>query len=289
MRHAIYGTLLLLLLVPITALKARVLQSEPANVKYDDWLITNGQRQEFKIRVELFLPDGQPASDFEVQAQYQYQKQDTRLKIDANRITANLSMIENGQFPELKVATYDGRFLKTVDFPTHDLRRLCAEGMKVTLTPARQITLRVVDPAGKPVANASVINQGTKTNADGIAVLKVPTDEVFRGWNVIAPDGSAGTLGVQDLSSEQARANEFEIKTTAKGIRQTIKLVDADGNPVPDVQTIPNPMDRAVRKVPIKGYPMRTDSNGQVEIVWLTKLPGPRKNQGLRQQLAGGR
>ncbi len=276
MRHAIYGTLLLILLVPVTALKARVLQSEPANVKYEDWLITNGQRQEFKIRVELFLPDGQPASDFEVQAQYQNQKQDTRLKIDGNRITANLSMIENGQFPELKVATYDGRFLKTVDFPTHDLRRWCAEGMKVTLTPARQITLRVVDPAGKPVANASVINQGTKTNAAGIAVLKVPADEVFRGWNVIAPDGSAGTLGVQDLSSEQAKANEFEIKTTAKGIRQTIKLVDADGNPVPDIQTIPNPMDRAVRKIPIKGYPMRTDSNGEVEIVWLTKLPGPR-------------
>ena len=251
-------------------------QTEEAVPKYDDWLITDKDQIKFKIRVDVFLPDGQPAQEFSVQLQSMNRRVNSAVNIESNQVTAILPLLQYGLPPEMVIATDDGRFQKNVVFPSHEMRKLGAEGMKVTLDSIRMITIRVVDEQKSPVADANVMcGKSSKTDANGIVSIPVAAGTTPPNVYVIAPDGRAGCLKMFLLATDEANASEFEV-VLQKGVLQTIKIVDENGNPVPDLLVTPQPMDRTVTAVPEHGYPVVADNHGEAKLTWLPTPPGVR-------------
>ncbi|MEL7500448.1 MAG: thioredoxin family protein [Planctomycetota bacterium] len=275
MWKSICCAILLASLIQATSLLAcapqdRASTPETATPKYDDWLLVDGDQTKFKIRIEVFLPAGQPASDFTARLQQPDRNIDSNIEQTANRLTTVLAADLFGQYPSMVLSTFDGRFYKEVVFPRHDMRRLCAEGLKVTLEPRRSISIRVLDD-GQPVSNARVFGrQSVMTNSNGVAIVNASPND--RRFSAIAPDGKVGILRFSDLTPEQIRKDEFQIDIT-NGVRQTIRAIDDNGNPVPDVMIMPQSRDRSIELIPTKGFPITLDDRGETEVTWLPNLP----------------
>ncbi len=250
-------------------------QHDDVTTKYDDWLIA--EEQLYKIRVDVFLPDGQPANDFQVQFRLANQRVDQKSRVDGNRITAWLSVFDHGTLSELWINTNDGRFIKKLRFQGPDIRKSCANGVRADLVPVRRIRVHVVDHESNPIPNASLIGESVRTNGDGDAFVELPANETPIRFSVIAPNGEVGLLNLYD-KPEKAKAGEFELKTIPHEgtVKQTIRLLDENGDPARYLAINPQPMDRTVTLVPEKGYPMRTDGNGEAQVTWIPGLPGPR-------------
>ena len=132
-----------------------------------------------------------------------------------------------------------------------------------------------VDQDSNPIPNATLVDHALKTNADGLAIIKMPADQPLLRISARAPDGTAAVISFYD-QPDKAKLNEFELmtKSRAQGTTQTIRLVDDNGEPVANVGLIPQPMDRKIGAVAEKGYPMSSDENGEVQITWVPEVPG---------------
>ena len=120
----------------------------------------------------LFLPDGQPASDFKAEFFNSQEKLDLKMVVENSRVTANLVELGKAQFPKLKVSTNDGRFIQAIQFDRFEIRHICETGLQSTLQPVRQITICVVDENDKPVIDAELIGTNTKTDEGGKAFIR---------------------------------------------------------------------------------------------------------------------
>ncbi len=244
-------------------------QLESSKAKYDDWISDDGQR--FKIRLDVVLPDGQPASDFTAKI-LDPDKQDW-IKIVGNKITANLNVKAYSQLGTLKVATNDGRFLKFVSFPAHDLRNIAAKGQAIALAPVKTINVRVVDPTGTPVPDATV-NGTYTTDKNGLTSVQHPLDIPLYSISAIAPNRDAGTIYFSRLTKEEQDQDVLEIKLQG-GFKQTVKLIDDRGNPAVGVQIIPQTMGTGGAFVSAN-HKRKTNEKGEVLLTWFPKLPGAR-------------
>lgn len=245
------------------------------SAKYDDWLIESGGQLRFKIRIELLLPSGKPAEDCDIRAVANGRPIHQSIRIEKNQVIATLEPFRYGQLPELIVETRDGRYMGNIEFPAHQVRKLSQEGMVIRLSPARQISVRVVDQQGGPVEGAFLTRQRIRTDEDGLALFSMQSDAKPLSFSVTTKDGRFGFLDLEKLKPENRQAEPLEIKLRPAGKKQTIKLIDEDGDGVPHVWITPQPMDRRCVYIPLDGYPMKTDENGEAEIIWRSSLPGP--------------
>ena len=105
-------------------------QQEATKPKFEDWLLTDGEDQQYKVRIDVFLPNGKPAADFTAHFQKNRNRIDQGCEIEGNRITALLSAFEHGTFAELVIATNDDLFMKKLLFPGFEMREICAGGIE---------------------------------------------------------------------------------------------------------------------------------------------------------------
>ena len=252
--------------------KAFFLQSETANPKYDDWLKTDGNKQLFKVRMDVFHPDGKPAEDLQIQFKNPRKKPARQEHaIVENRISVWLETGDNGFFPPMQIKTGDGRFMANVTMQGQDIRKHCANGMRVDLVPICQIRVHVVDKNSRPAANARLVDHGTVTDAQGNAFIEMPRNEFRYRFSVIGSEGDVGVLKLYD-KPDQAKASVFEIQLTDKYAKRTIRLLDEKGNRAKHVGFTPQPMDRKIDVVAEFGYPVISDENGEVKVLL---IPGP--------------
>lgn len=249
-------------------------QQPPA--KYDDWLESDGQNQRFKVRAEVFLPDGQPAEDLIVEFRYHNQPVEQKYEVEDNKVTAWLSTFDSsGFFAELFVKTKDDRFAKTQTFPGESIRQTCVTGIRIDLVPMRQIQLHVVNQDNQPIPEAAVLGYSAKTDANGNALIKIPNDEKVFRFDVLAPNGDVGQLNLTDKPL-LANDDSFEIELFSEldTTKQTIRLLDEDKRPVASVRIMPQRWSGRTSFVAECGLPMKTDENGEVHLTWIPSLPG---------------
>ncbi len=252
-------------------------QSDKDVGKYGDWLISVGKRLLYKVRIDVFLPDGQPAKDFHFEYRIGGRKVDQKSRLDGNRLTVWLSVWNNGGFAKIFIKTKDGKLAKTLQIMGQNIRQHCSKGICLELVPARRVRINVFDHKSKLIENARIIGEGVKTNSKGLALIHVPVDEPRTRISVIAPNGEVGLLNLFD-TPEQAKKGEFNIETfpLGKTKKQTIRLIDQDGDPVKHLMMSPQPMDRKINLVPDQGFPVISDKNGEAKFNWIPGLPGPR-------------
>jgi hypothetical protein len=271
---------LLLLSFAISRSAASTPQEAATEPRFDDWLIVHGKQIQFRVRIDVFLPNGQPASDLAVEAQSGNGSPDPKLDVNSNRVTAVLAAGSWGRFPALTVSTNDERFLRVVNIRPNEMRRIASMGMDLTLDPVRRALIRVVDEQETAVADATVIsgplyNQKDKTDKNGFASVFVPPDAMPGRIDVIGPDSNAARAFLKELPPDGLYSHALKV-TLRVGQSQTIRLVDDQGNRVPNTPISPQPMDRSVNCIPLKGFPVHSDERGETRVVWLPHPPGDR-------------
>lgn len=104
----------LAVLIPMVGLASapqdRTSTSKDAAPTYDDWLIVDGHQISFKVRIDVFLPGGQPASDFTASLRHRSNRNiDSDIELTANRLSTVLTIGRDGWYPTLFLSTFDGR------------------------------------------------------------------------------------------------------------------------------------------------------------------------------------
>jgi beta-lactamase regulating signal transducer with metallopeptidase domain len=144
----------------------------------------------------------------------------------------------------------EGKLIGTLRLPGEE-PALEESQLKITLAPAREIPVRVVDGTGQPVAGALAgVFAGHRdaaaaaTNAQGTAMLLIPAgDEVQQVYAVkpgVGLDYRSFVLPRQSLGDRQAKKPEFPkegITLTLDGVRPLqVTLSTTDGQPIRDAK-----------------------------------------------------
>ena len=250
-------------------------QDTDSSPKYDDWLGVDGDIQTYKVRLDVFLPDGQEANELQVRFENWGQPVRRKYTIDGNRITAWLSAYYDGTFGEIVVATQDGQYVRKVQIDGADIRNHCQNGMEVVLTTFRSLRLHVTDDQSQPLENAKVAGRDLHTDSDGNVVLPFPADDPPGIINVIGLLSQVGRVNLR-ANSQLVPSNIVEIKTVPPSSvsRQVIRVLKEDGEPLAQCPLGVQPRDRSVTLVPDNGFPIHTNDQGEVWVNWYPSLPG---------------
>lgn len=244
------------------------------DTQYDDWLTSVDGQLMFTFRIDVRLPGDVPASEFNLEFDPALTSgKSDGWQIEGNRITVRMTTGGERPFPVMQIHTRDGRFTKSLRFGSSDVRQWARNGILVTLDPVRMINLKVVNESGEPVAGARMPGTGRESDAKGLIRIPISAnDRLARSrLNVIGPDGSVGTAGVDHV--DEFATGEIGVQIT-RGVRQTIRVIDTNGSPRPGINIIPQPRDRNIRCISDSGFPVRTDGAGEADITWLPMAPG---------------
>lgn len=252
-------------------------QSDSYRPRFGDWYSSDGKQVLYKVRFDVFDTEGKAAKDIEFEFNRFRRKVTTKSKLQANQITAWLKLYKDDSVAELFVKTKDGRKGKRFRMMSHDLRRHCEMGVRIQLEPIRKIKVLVTDHDSIPIANALIVEQGVKTDEQGVARVELPADEKPTRFMVLGPRGEVGRLDLY-RTPEKMNDIEFTVRTVLPKDtqKQTLVIVDENGSSVPGLAISPQPRDRSVTMVPDLGFPLYSDSKGQARVTWIPGLPGPK-------------
>jgi hypothetical protein len=244
-----------------------VSQAAPAA---DDGLLTASGR--------VLLPDGSPAAGAVVWAVCGDQSQGIAL-VHANK---------NGEFrlrhafdigAALNARTEDGRLLASLHVAREQARTTFVRPVELRLAPGREQVVSVTFQ-DKPLAGATVVASDTanfkataQTDGYGQARLRLPAGEKLR--NVVAwhPSFGAGgkMFGVQD---EEPPASGPLALTIVPAQPYTIRVVDGQGQPVPDLELgVSCNVGNWILTADVADAHVRTDARGQAIVSWMPRDP----------------
>ncbi len=189
----------------------------------DDGLLT--------LNLTVRMPNGSPAAGAIVESLHQYPELDETARTDNSGNVAIREVF--GQGATIYAHSADGDFQATLKETAPDARMTFAKPVELKLLPA--IDHRVVVMGdGKPVADVQVVASGHlfkvlgETGADGVAMLKLPADDLLN--KVVAWHPQRGVAGMRDLNKGFPQdSTNLSLLTPAP---LTMRVVDPHGKPV---------------------------------------------------------
>ena len=165
------------------------------------------------------------------------------------------------------------------------------EPIEIVVSPTREAVVRVVDESGEPIADARVgmsmgyphVAENVPTDADGSATIRIPEGE--RIGTVVAMKDGRG-LDFRDYSPRRGQRADLdtpvpefpdggETLTLSGADTVRIRLIDNDGNPVPDAKARLWLLTdaRAQRELNLSSFQtmsaVTADADGYAAIEWL--------------------
>ena len=209
-------------------------ESDNADDKTKHRIRVEGERMLVKIICQVFLPDGNPALNFNVNATTRDKNFPTTIK--GNQFEFEAEIAELGRIVSIAVASKDGRMQSRLVIPYSALRARSTEILKIHLKQARTADIKVIHN-GKPVAGANVeVNQTTGvgfsgvTDSNGIFAAAIEGDAKFGQLFAWTEDKVGGYQFYRGpVRDPKGKTHIIELFPTRK---QKYLFVDQDDQPV---------------------------------------------------------
>lgn len=238
---------------------------------------------------------GQPVGRASVAAYSSYGKIDTRIIADDEGKFRLSLRIEPKAISGLRISAgaRDRSLLGFYRMPhSEDARDL--EGVEIRIEPIKTAKVRAVDASGSPIEDANVAIQleypitlePESTDADGMVAISLPESETIRA--VVAWKDHAGLdYKLYNLPREQSGdrltkkpefpADAFETLALEGTSPLTVRIVDATGEPIPDIQAHVWLLQKETRSDDLNlsyytdAFFESTDASGTATFAWFPK------------------
>lgn len=282
----------LILLVGMSS--TRVALYAPAASSQEEARATESKAEDpvLKLKGTLLMPDGSVAKDVVLE-------HSEKSASDVLSATINQGQFEikttgtNLNNPPILFRTADWNLQALLTIGGHTLRTQCATPQRITLAPTKVIRVKVIDGT-KAVAHAHVqVRTGLftfpgKTQADGVAELKVPADELVSVLYAWTDDHKIGGLSYDRKSEAERRGDGFQIDVSqSEPVR--VCVVDARKQPVANVPLTFVVAARGGGGLVVANNPtssQTTSALGDAVFAWVPDWPEKRIRVGVAQNSA---
>ncbi|QDT04264.1 hypothetical protein K227x_26540 [Rubripirellula lacrimiformis] len=244
-----------------------------------DWIRGTLDQLQVCLRGEVFLPDGQPAQDMVLGGGINsvLASQSLNAVVDGNCFEMWIPVNQQRWHSMwLRVASKDGALVGYQRVRMHQIRQAAIDGIKMTLQrPTRELKVRVTHQGQVIPAAAVKVDLGfgielhERTGADGIAVFRLLSTQKPYRMTVWTDDYRVGGFSFNRKPTRDPSADQHDVELS-QCRDQTLRLVDQDGAPVPDI-----PFVLQMAKMPYNNYigtnensQLTTDKNGEVHYQW---------------------
>lgn len=222
---------------------------QPDSAPSGSWLRLENNRPVIRLQGEVFMPDGQPASDIEVSVEDEWSPDDAPVdvplqapvKVDGHRIC--LETAGTRQLVTVTARTRDGTAIGSTMLPADALRELANTGFRINMAPARTVISRI-EADGKPLAGFKFTlrtNSSRKLVCDGVieARFELAAGDHPNFLMIENPEMGVVTQRIDTSDPGAREAREFIVAWRPTRPMQ-VRCVDENDQPIPNLPVFVN-------------------------------------------------
>lgn len=224
------------------------ISSSSAEDRADEkWLRSSGEDLQIVLRGEVLEADGRPATDLTMMGSLNgiRAKQPLEPQVDGNHFELSLPVNRVAMYALwLRAASASGDRVAYLKLNAFELRQAAIDGVKLTLqSPTRRVQVKVTDK-GRPVPGALVkaeldfgIELRARADDEGVARIGLLPDQNLTQLTAWTDDFRIGGFNFFRKPIRNPAASEQVVELSACR-SQTLRFVDEQGKPVPDVSFV---------------------------------------------------